>query len=475
MAYIVQQRDIEILRQANRQLYAKVELLNHDMKIIDSLEGYLISDSFSIDAESDIRRTYTCELFVKDSSFLIGSDKKIWIDKYIRPYVGIMHNRSRQIVWYSQGTYVFNDTNYNYDVQQRTLSLTCSDLMCTLTGERGGYIQGFGVEIPEGSYIRNVIISLLNDIGITKYRVEDIGKTIPFDLQFSVGTTYYQVLKEVVSLYAGYEMFFDLDGTFIVQPIPTTKHEVSVLDSSVFTPLVISEGTSNTFNNVYNVTQVWGMTIDTEYYSTQVSSADGIKYNATIEGVTELENFCNYGIRIPRINGNNPTLNINGLGHKKIYEDNNTLVKSNRFNANTDYVFKYRKATNDFLLLGQYQAYGEYKLMEGKGGCPFSVPNLGYEIVQVLHFDNLNSDSLCEQRAKYETWLATRMKDTITLTMLSIPFLDVNWKVSYTSYMTNETKDYIVKSISGSNSESTMTVTMIEYSELYPDIIPTTN
>ena len=68
MAYIVEQRDIEILRQSSRNLYLKLELLNHDFKVIDSLEGNLISDSLSIDAESDIRRTYSCELFVKPST-----------------------------------------------------------------------------------------------------------------------------------------------------------------------------------------------------------------------------------------------------------------------------------------------------------------------------------------------------------------------------------------------------------------------
>lgn len=469
MAYIVTQQDIDIIRQSNRELYTKVELLNHNFKVIDALEGNLISDSYSISAESNIRRTYNCELHISDSSFLVGEDKKIWIDRYIRPYIGIARQRTGEIVWYRIGTFVLNDTEYRYDATSRTLSLSCSDLMCALNGDRGGYIEGLNVVISEGSYIRDVIVALLNDAGITRYRVEDVGRKIPYDIENSVGSTYYDVLKKIVDLYAGYEMFFDVDGTFIIQAIPTGKNEVSVLDESIINPLVITEPVGKSFNKIYNVTQVWGAVIDTDHYVPTSASTNGIAYTATFESVTQLENFAKYGVRITKANGKNPTLNINGLGTKPIVEDNGLPIEIGRLVPSTDYVFKYRKATEDLLLLGQYQAYGEYKCEDTD--CPFSTTNLGYEIKQVLQFDELISDSLCQQRAKYETWLSTRMQDTLNLTMMAVPFLDVNWKVSYQSNNTGNISDYIIKSISGSNSESTMSVNLIAYSELYPDII----
>ena len=62
MKYNILQQDIEILKQSSKELYAKVELLNRNKKILTSIEGNLISDSISIDALSDIRRTYSCEI-----------------------------------------------------------------------------------------------------------------------------------------------------------------------------------------------------------------------------------------------------------------------------------------------------------------------------------------------------------------------------------------------------------------------------
>ncbi|SHO53704.1 DUF5048 domain-containing protein [Anaerocolumna xylanovorans] len=471
--YIIKQQDIDILRQSNKQIFSKIELLNHNFKIIDSIEGNLISDSFSIDSNSTIRRTYNCEIYLSDKSLVVGANKKIWIDKFIRPYIGIIHQRSNEIVWYLMGTFTFNDNTYSFDSTSRNLSMKCDDLMCTLNGDRGGGMEGLNIKIDANAYIRDVLVSLMKDAGMAKYRIEDIGKTIPHDLKYETGTTYYQILKDIVELYAGYQMYFDVEGVFVIEKIPTLKSDGVILDENIINPLIISEQTNNSFNNVYNVTQVWGSTIDTDYYSQSSSSIDGTAYTAIVDKVIDqLDNFKKYSVKICITNKDNPTINLNNLGAKKIVNDNGEGIPKGRLFPNTDYVFKYRKATDDFLLLGQYQAYGEFK--QTASDCIFSTTNLKYEIKQVLSFDNLESDDLCQQRAEYETWLSTRMQDSTALNMVCIPFLDVNSKISYTSFITEMTGDYIIKSISGSNSDFTMNLTMITFSELYPDIVGNT-
>jgi hypothetical protein len=466
---IIQQRDLDIIRQTQIIIYSKVELLNHNFKIIDSVEGVLITDSFNIDAESDIRRTYSCELFVKDSSFSIGKDKKIWIDKYIRPYIGIKYQRTGEIIWYLQGTFLFNDVDTNNSDTNLSMSLKCSDMMCTLNGDMGGYIEGFTLTIPEGSEARDTLIALFSDAGITKYKIIDVDFKIPYDMKYSVGITYHKVLKDIVDLYAGYEVFFDLFGTLVIQKIPSTAGENPILDETIINPLVITESIGNSFKKIYNKTQIWGGTIEADYYVETSTSTDGISYTASIAEVEEYENFAKYGVKILINNKDNPTLKINNLSSKDIYDDYGNKVTHDMLLADTVYVFKYRLTEDSFLLLGQFQAYGEYT--NNDSDCPFSIVNVGYTINQILNFSELPSDALCEQRAKYETWKATRMQDTITLNMILIPFLDVNHKVSYIP--TKGIKgDYIIKSINGSNNDFKMNVTMIKYSDLYPDIIP---
>ena len=70
--YNPNQEDIELLFQKNIEAKIKIELLNADFETIDTLQTELISDNYTIDSESDIRRTYEGTFFVKDSSFFIG-------------------------------------------------------------------------------------------------------------------------------------------------------------------------------------------------------------------------------------------------------------------------------------------------------------------------------------------------------------------------------------------------------------------
>ena len=59
----------------------------------------------------------------------------------------------------------------------------------------------------------------------------------------------------------------------------------------------------------------------------------------------------------------------------------------------------------------------------------------------------------------------------MTLEMVFIPWLDVNTKISYTDKENNETSSYIIKKISGSFMNATMTLEIIKFYENYPNII----
>ena len=118
---VITQTDKNIVNQTVKELSVIVELLNSDMKVIDYIEGKLISDSFSIDANSAVRRTYSMELVVTDSTMLIGGNNRIWMDKYIRPYVGIKQLRTGDIIKYSKGTYTMLDSGYSFDATTNTL------------------------------------------------------------------------------------------------------------------------------------------------------------------------------------------------------------------------------------------------------------------------------------------------------------------------------------------------------------------
>ena len=470
MKYNLLQRDIDILKQSTKEIYSRLELLNRNKKIIANIEGTLISDSISIDAESDIRRTYSCELKYSNDNWNNANKYKL-MSYYICPYIGIKHIISNEILWYKLGTFAFDNRSFTYNETTHSLSIQCYDLISFINGTLGGTIKDQIIKIEAENNIRDVIISLLKEVGITEYNICEMNNLIPYDKEYS-STTYYAIIKELLDLYAGYEIYFDVDGVFTIDKIPTCEYDENIIDDTIIEPLLISQSGSISYENIYNHIKVYGMNIETDRYTEQCtySSIDNT-YNATIETMTSYENFETYSIKIPIPNTVGAKLNINNIGAKNIVKNDSVLLNANDIKEGI-YSLRYRKVSDDFLLLGQYQVVGE--AYDNNPDSPFNIKNLGYEIYYEYsggEYEKIYTDDLANQRARYEIWKSTNIQNNLTLEMVFIPWLDINTKISYTDKETNETNSYIIKRINGSFINATMTIEIIRFYENYPNII----
>ena len=497
--YIVRQKDIEVLMQSDKTLFYKLELLNKDMKIIDYVDGVLISDSISISADSDVRRTYNCTMHVENSTFNLNRESKIWFDKMVRPYIGILHQRG-EIVWYCLGTYLYTDLNYSYNATEKSLSITCLDMMCLLTDARNGQLPDYQRSILAGTDARTVIISLLEEAGITKYFIEfnlngnSVSTfSIPYDLVYNVGTTIYTVIKEIVSLYPGTQIYFDVNGIFVINRIPTSKNEINILNDDILQPILINEQLNTSLSNVYNHIKIYGKINEPQYYTKEVTCTDGVYYASVVVSKLDektgeyvnvtydnLDNFDTFCLLIPEVNQDNQYININNIGNILIVDDKGEPLKSGYLDKNTDCIFRYRKESGDFLYVGQYQCYGEafltkdnknknkYAVIDNKSD--FSVEVIGdrLKVLSSGDYDKIPTNTLCNMRARKELYDATNMQDTLSLSVVAIPWLDVNMKVLFTSNITKQTSEYIITNISCDYSTYQMTINM---SKFYPDYI----
>ena len=275
--------DLKVLKQKNKSVYVKIELLDRNYLTLAELNGVTVDLSLSIDANSDIRRTVNLTMTVKDDSLLLGENRKIWFDRYIRVYVGYLDalSSAQEVLWYNAGIYLFNQTSYSYDASTKTLSLSCSDLMSELTGARNGTIPAMMMQISEGANIREVMIKALTQdynaegeevtLLHRPYIIDDIGgevnvspgspdpRNVPYDLKFNAGATRYQVIEKLRDLYPGWETYFDVNGVFICKRIPTCKDDAVALDDSILSELVISEQLSNSLEEVKNDIILYGV------------------------------------------------------------------------------------------------------------------------------------------------------------------------------------------------------------------------
>lgn len=466
----MEQIDLDLLAQTNKIIYTKIELLNKSFKILDVVEGNLISDSLSIDAESAIRRTYDITFHVSDSSWSIGSDKRIWLDRYLRVYVGYYHVLSKTIKWYCQGTFIIAQGSYSYDETTHNVSLSCLDLMANLTGDVGGTI-GNKLLIPRGNDIRDVLLSSLIEAGVIKYYVCNMNnRTIPYDIEKEPTDTWYDVISEIVDLYAGYEFAFDVNGTCRIQPTPLLASEPVVLDNNILYPLATKiNNIAVDFSSIHNVVEVYGASIDTEWYSDSIEVSDNT-FIATIDGMTALENFDLVAIKMPLNNPSDMKIQIKALDGTftssalDVYDEADK-IENNKLLSNEIYVFKYTKENNRWVLQGQYQAYGKY--VETSLDNPFSIMKINERKITMV-FDEIPTSSLCYQRAKYECFKSTFLKDTVSCSMIRIPFLDVNQKIEL-KLPDRMLDQYIITKISISDI-GTMSIDMVRFSEEYPQM-----
>ena len=98
------------------------------------------------------------------------------------------------------------------------------------------------------------------------------------------------------------------------------------------------------------------------------------------------------------------------------------------------------------LFLGHQQVHAEIK--DTNPNSPFYINKDLGEIRLVLkdgEYNNIYSDDLARQRAKYEIYLHCRMEDTIDLTTVPIYWLDVNKKISFN--MGDVNGIYVIKRI----------------------------
>ena len=567
----ITQADIDLLHYP-KIIHIKAYLLDKETKsVLDELSGYITSGDGSNDANSDVRRTCNFIIHSYDSTYDLGWYNKFWLNQLVKIDLGFEF--CGDIIYYTQGTYVFNQVSYAYDGSTKDLSFQCADLVSTIDGTHGGNILGQcpycddtpleqceihrGTIFPEtikiegctlneetglyeGNDIKKTVEDLLEKYGITDYRVDVIGQVsclqgyaanwkqnridtgttqeeadrdevngtddlendhgtwhmIPYDLEFDKEAALWEILVKIRDLYPGYEMFFDKDGMFVFQLIPICDHEMDVLDYTQFEGLVISENTDYDLTTVRNATYVYGQSIETDRYSeecTLVSTKFNENSVTAISPTFDLpfvyESNTVLGIIIPEttetqknwvsyLTINNETYPL--MERKAIIgtDENGDLtnlveyrdIKYSKFNNADMYCFKWMQNQQIWVYTGMWQIEGYAE--NNDENSPFAIDKIGYrpQIKSGGEYDNITSSTLAQERAKYENWLVSRLTDTTTLETVIIPFLDVSQKIQYRNSK-GSIDSYIIKSLSSSYTEGTMTITMIKFYELDPYIV----
>ena len=281
------QKQFDTTLQSIRNIDCKLFVLDYDYTVLDEISGKTESVSLSVDAESDIRRTANINIALKDDSRQTNSNtfywqvgNPYWFDKYIQIYVAIQDVQTQEFVWVNEGIYMVNSPSISYDATTNNLSFEAVDLMSKMTGLRNGQLEGMTYTIPVGSTITGALKTLLVEQGFDKYIIFDPPYDyVPQEIKIDIGGTAYDLLCELRDINANWEMFFDVDGVFHFQQIPSGKVIVDpesgeegeptpVVDQTMWDKLNVSYDLDTNFEDVKNYIEVLGKVHEPHEYGT---------------------------------------------------------------------------------------------------------------------------------------------------------------------------------------------------------------
>ena len=476
----VGQDDYNILSQQIITKYIKLEILNFQYNVVDEISGNLTAMSVNIDSESDLRRSCNLTFVVTDASFDVKAGNKIWLDKLCRPWVGYENIYTGKIQWYNQGIYLINAPSWRYNATTHELSLSGLDLDSKLTGLRNGELAGIPTKIPAGSSVREAMIAAIELAGFTKYTISECKDVdgniiaVPNDIEIAQGGTVWNIVTQLRDILPRYETFFDVDGVFIYQPIPTGSGDPVIIDDTIWPNLLIDESINNDFESVKNYIEVYGRTLDPSYFSTNTTYSGSTLSLTVADYPTTLTDNTIVGFTTPSTGDISATsaisLKMTSLASSLLHEyGTNNLVT--HLDNETYYVAYYNQG---WYLMGHQQPVGI--AYDDNPDSPFYINGSIGRIRHVLYggeYENITSDKLALERAKYELWKSTRLQDSITLTSIPNPWLDVNVLISHAirGKSQENAAQYIIKSISTDYGiEGTQSINAITYYPLYPDI-----
>lgn len=340
------QKQFDTTLQSIRNIDCKLFVLDYDYTILDEISGKTESISLSVNAESDIRRTANINIALKDDSRQTNSNtfywqvgNPYWFDKYIQIYVAIQDVQTQEYVWVNEGIYMVNSPTISYDATSNSLSFEAVDLMSKMTGLRNGQLEGMTYTIPVGSTITGAIKTLLIEQGFDKYIVFDPPYNyVPQEINIDVGGTAYDLLCQLRDINSNWEMFFDVDGVFHFQQIPSGKviidpesgeegEPTPVVDQTVWDKLNVSYNLDTNFEDVKNYVEVLGKVHEPNEYGT-ATIKDGL-LDLKLANVIEsyLNNEWIIGIPVIATEGaTEPEALATPITNITIYDNANNLI-----------------------------------------------------------------------------------------------------------------------------------------------------
>ena len=451
-----------------RVLFYDTELAGtpDDGRLIAELTGCVTGGSFTFTDSSDMMSSGTLTFVVDDVWKPILSVKNMswWFRGKIKVFKIYHDNETDGEIEIPFGVYTVGSNSWSYNENTYSLSMTLTDLMesltadkgCTIIGRAGGHTspswafnQFETIRIEAGVDIQKTLTEFTENYAPFAYEYsiaasETVGTEFPYEMDFDSSSGLYEVFEKVKGLAIGTRMRFDINGVFRFETEPMKWEESCHILGRHVANLVISEERTVNADAYRNAIAVWGKTIDITTQGT--TSYVQVSLTASARGTYYIKND----------DGSYSAVKLDGTN----------------FDSTKTY---YKRTTTTGTTASGNAAVGKYF------GVATDYSNAYVEDTrcEVITNEALCSNDLCRELAEYELYKRNRLTETLTVTIVDrcLPMyyqitdgnLGVGEKFEYTSVITGETDVYILSELSNDLASGTVTLKLDKFYEFYPD------
>lgn len=415
-----------------------------------TISGYCSDCNISISNDSTARLSASLTMILADEvkdDFLVSPESFVWYNSAfcIKKIYKIFNDETGEYDTHTVnfGFGVPNNNSFTYNAETRELSISCVDLMTTISETRYGSLADWAFEnkywnnevyvFKAGSIFDGYLSvnQMLIDVyykfmtGINnKPPVINLYQDyfgLPYDFEFDTSVSLYDIYSKFVELYPNQTMYYDNQAILHFEQLPdyfSQSYSKYVFPTKDTMNMVVEENQSYNYENIYNYVVVFGR-----------------------------DNACK-GWYMIRTSWTCPVCNVEYDTYKP---------EPSRYEP-------YHCPVCNSLLIG---GGDEYEL---------SADRIGVH-KKVITSDTYITDSECENAAKVECFKNNRMSETLTVTLVDNYYdfykscnLGVGQKFEYTSLTTGETNLYILQKLSTDFKLGTITLELNKFYSLNPDV-----
>ena len=403
MQYVITESDKLLIQQKDIKRKIRITILSQDKEILGVLTGIPQIGDFSIDAESNVRRTTSVDIKLDD----FYDDVEAKLESYLNLdfllevgiYDGTYHAQGNDYQYFPMGVLCITTANTVYDASNNLLSINLSDGFAKLDNTRNGQIGGSPtITIPvehdgEKNTLRSAMLYVIKaETTIKDYIIEDIGEflgmpqnnenylqyrqknplwnVIPYDLEFSAGNTVEDLLVEIRDLYPNCQLYFDIYNNLCFDMIPSNSKDAVLLNNDYLQSILLAESSENVEYNISaikNVVEVFGKIYDVDRFTDTSAYSEGV-YHLTLSEYVSYHSYDMISFTASAINGPKTYISINSIEDIPLYQEYTTeFITENTITKDDMVVIKIMKDLDGKYIayyLGQYQPHALCVLTE---------------------------------------------------------------------------------------------------------------